>query len=62
MTAEYIKNMGMHRITLSRSEAETLAYSGTMYFHLFAALQVLKDSDELTIYGSKYDVERALGK
>ena len=60
MTAEYIRNMGTYRITLSRSEAETLAYSGTMYFHLFAALQVLKNSDELIIYGSKYEVERVL--
>lgn len=60
MTAEYIRSMGTHRITLSRSEAEVLAYSGTMYSNLFAALEVLKDSDELTIYGNKYDVEKAL--
>lgn len=62
MTAKYIKNMGTYRITLSRGEAERLAYSGTTYFHLFAALEVLKNSDELTIYGNKYDVERALEK
>lgn len=62
MTAKYIKNMGTYRITLSRSEAERLAYSGTTYFHLFTALEVLKNSNELTIYGNKYDIERALEK
>ena len=60
MTAKCIRSMGTYRITLSRSEAEALAYSGTMYSHLFAALEVLKNSSELTIYGNKYDVEKAL--
>ena len=62
MTAKYIRSMGTYRITLSRSEAEALAYSGTMYSHPFAALEVLKNSSELTIYGNKYDVEKALEK
>ena len=62
MTATYIKSMGTYRITLSRSEAETLAYSGTMYSHLFDALKVFKDSSELTIYGNKYEIEAALKK
>lgn len=61
MTATYIKSMGKHRITLTRKEAETLAYSGTMFSNLITALDVLK-GDEFTIYGSKYDVERALNK
>ena len=60
MTAKYIRSMGTYRIALSRSEAEALAYSGTTYSHLFAALEVLKNSNELTIYGNKYDVEKAL--
>ncbi len=62
MTAQYIKSMGTHRITLTRSEAETVAYSGTMYSILLTALDMFKGSDEFVIYGSKYDVERALGK
>ena len=62
MTAKYIKNMGTHRITLTRSEAETLAYSGTMYSMLLTALDVFKGSSEFTIYGSKYEVEKALSK
>ena len=62
MLAKFIKNMGTHRITLTRSEAETLAYSGTMYSHLFDALKVFKDSSELTIYGNKYEIEAALKK
>ncbi len=61
MTATYIKSMGTHRITLDRKEAETLAYSGTTYSILLTALATLK-TDEFTIYGSKYDVERALRK
>lgn len=59
MTATYIKSMGRHRITITRKEAETLAYSGTMYSILFAALDTLK-GDTFTIYGSKYEVEKAL--
>lgn len=62
MTAKYIRSMGTYRITLSRSEAEVLAYSGTTYSHLLTALQVLKNSPELTIYGNRYDVEKALEK
>ena len=54
--------MGTHRITLTRSEAETLAYSGTMYSMLLTALDVFKGSSEFTIYGSKYEVEKALSK
>lgn len=61
MTATYIKSMGTYRITLDRKEAETLAYSGTTYSILLTALETLK-TDEFTIYGSKYEVERALGK
>ncbi len=62
MTATYIKSMGTYRITLSRSEAERLAYSGTTYSHLFAALEVLKGSEELNIYGNKYEIAQALRK
>lgn len=62
MTATFIKNMGKHRITLSRSEAETLAYSGARYSILLAALDVFKDSNEFNIYGSLYDVKEALNK
>lgn len=61
MTATYIKSMGTYRITLTRREAETVAYSGTKYDILLTALRTFKDTEELTIYGSKYDVQRALG-
>lgn len=62
MNAQYIKSMGTHRITLTRSEAETVAYSGTMYSVLLTALDTFNSSDEFVIYGSKCDVERTLRK
>lgn len=62
MTAKFIKSMGTHRITLTREEAEIVAYSGTMYSILFTALETMKNANEFNIYGSKYDIEKALRK
>lgn len=62
MTAKFSKNMGTYRITLTRKEAEIVAYSGTTFSILLTALRAFKESDEFTIYGSKYEVEKALAK
>ena len=62
MTATFIKSMGTHRISLTRKEAETLAYSSTMYSTLLTALDAFKGSDGFIIYGSKYNIEKALSK
>lgn len=62
MTATFIKSMGIYRITLTRREAETVAYSGTKYSILLTALRTFKDEETITMYGSKYDVAKALAK
>ena len=60
MKAIYSKQTGNHRITLTRKEAEALAYSFTSYSILLAALKTWRDSDSFTIYGSKAEVESDL--
>ena len=56
MKATYSKQTGNYRITLTRKEAEALAYSFTSYSILLTALNTWKDSDSFTIYGSKAEV------
>ena len=56
MKAIYSKQTGNYRITLTRKEAEALAYSFTSYSILLTALETWRDSDSFIIYGSKAEV------
>ena len=56
MKAIYSKQTGNYRITLTRKEAEALAYNFTSYSVLLTALSAWEDSDSFTIYGSKAEV------
>lgn len=60
MKAIYNKQTGNYRITLTRKEAEALAYNFTSYSILLTALKTWRDSDSFTIYGSKTEVESDL--
>ncbi len=60
MKATYSKQTGNYRITLTRKEAEALAYNFTSYSILLTALKTWKDSGSFTIYGSKAEVGSGL--
>ena len=47
MKATYSKQTGNYRITLTRKEAEALAYNFTSYSILLTALRTWRDSDPL---------------
>ncbi|MCC8075293.1 MAG: hypothetical protein LIO95_05010 [Clostridiales bacterium] len=64
MTAKYIKNMNTYEITLTRKEAEALAYSSTCYDILLTALHLncWEDVETFRIYGNKFQVAADLAK
>jgi len=62
MTAIYNKRSMDYKITLTRKEAEALAYNYTSYSILLTALECWPDSDSFSIYGSKASVAADLAK
>lgn len=61
MTCKMMKNLD-YEITLTRSEAEALAYYSCCYNELLTALNLFASADQFKIYGSRFKVEADLKK
>lgn len=62
MKAIYRKAAGKYDISLTRKEAEALAYASTQYDILLTALKTWPDSDDFHYYGNVYEVAHDLEK